>query len=310
MLHQWTRGLTAVGLGLVTLAGTASAQQVTRDMPGPIDSLQDLQDAGKMVFKSIDANNDGQISQQEAIDAANMAVGGLFFSADTDGNGVLSREEAQRARDKVMAAKPMARFLISRIKSSNPNPNPAGGGTPNPAAVAMTMVDTNNDGQLQATEVRQVVQTAVQGLFAAADTNRDGQMSPTEVNAAIAGAIKAAGQASFQAADDDRNGQLSRAEFDKALVDPANAIFSILDANNDGQLSQQELQSAQRIIGQQIQRTILPDAPNSPTSLINSGRRPEQVAPVPNFPTNPPAGTAPAAGTVPAGAPGTVPVPR
>jgi len=292
LTHQWTRGLKAVGLGLVTLAGTASAQQVTRDMPGPIDSLQDLQDAGKMVFKSIDANNDGQISQQEAVDAANMAVGGLFFAADADGNGVLSKEEAQRARDKVMAAKPMARFLISRIKSSNPNP--AGGGTPNPAAAAMTLVDTNNDGQLQATEVRQAVQTGVQGLYAAADTNRDGQMSPVEVNAAIAGAVKAAGQASFQTADADNNGQLSRQEFDKAIIDPANAVFAVLDANNDGQLSPQELQSAQKIIGQQIQRTILPEAPNSARNLIHNNQKPAQVAPVPTFNPNAPAATAPA----------------
>ncbi len=65
----------------------------------------------------------------------------------------------------------------------------------------MGLVDANNDKQLQATEVRQAVQTAVQGLFAAADTNRDGQMSPIEVNAAIVGAVKAVEQASFQAAD-------------------------------------------------------------------------------------------------------------
>jgi Ca2+-binding EF-hand superfamily protein len=281
--RHWTRGLKAVGLGLATLAGTAAAQEATRDIPGPIDSLQDLQDSGKMVFKSIDANNDGQISQQEAIDAANVAVGGLFFAADADGNGVLSKEEAQRARDKTLAAKPMARFLISRIKSATP---PPAGGSPNPAAAFMGLVDVNNDGQLQATEIRQAVQTAVQGVFAAADTNRDGQMSPVEVNAAIAGAVKAAGQASFQAADADNNNQLSRAEFDKALIDPANAIFAVLDANNDGQLSQQELQSAQRLLGQQIQRTILPEAPNSARNLLRSGQKPEQVAPVPNFQPN------------------------
>jgi len=293
--------LKAVGLGLFALVGTASAQETTKDMPGPIDSLQDVQDTGKMVFKSIDANNDGHISQQEAIDAANVAVGGLFFSADTDGNGVLSKDEAQKARDKVLAAKPMARFLISRIKSSNPNANQAGG-SPNPAAAVMTLIDSNNDGQLQATEVRQAVQTAVQGLFAAADTNRDGQMSPVEVNAAIAGAVKAAGQASFQAADQDNNGQLSRDEFGKAIVDPANAVFAVLDANNDGQLSQQELQSAQRIIGQQIQRSILPEAPNSARNLIQSGRKPEEVAPVPNFQPN-------AGAAAPAPAPGVVPAP-
>jgi len=298
--QHWTRGLKAVGLGLVTLMGTASAQHATPDIPGPLDSLQDLQDSGKMLFKSVDANNDGQISQQEAVDAANVAVGGLFFSADADGNGTLSKEEAQRAREKVLAAKPMARLLISRVKATAPQP---GGGTPNPANAAMGLIDVNNDGQLQATEVRQGVQTAIQGLYAAADTNRDGQMSPVEVNAAIAGAIKAAGQASFQAADGDNNGQLSRQEFDKAIIDPANAVFAVLDANNDGQLSQQELQSAQQIIGQQLQRSVLPEAPNSPRNMINQGARTIQAAPA--------AGAAPAPGAAfPATTPGTVPAPR
>jgi len=318
LTHQWTRGLKAVGLGLVTLAGTASAQQATPDVPGPIDSLQDLQDSGKMVFKSIDANNDGQISQQEAIDGANIAVGGLFFSADADGNGVLSREEAQRARDKVLAAKPMARFLISRVRSANPNPNPAGG-TQNPAAMAMTMVDTNRDGQLQASEVRQVVQTVVQGLFAAADTNRDGQMSPSEINAAIIGAARAAAQATFQAADNDNNGQLSREEFSRSITEPANALFGLVDTNNDGQLSQQEAQSAQRMVMSRLQMLQVPEPANSAGNLIESGRGPGQTGqPIPDVGgqnknqrrrpnrANPGQGGVPGAGGAPgaAGAPG------
>jgi len=278
-MHNWTRSLQAVGLGLVTLAGTATAQN--KDVPGPIDSLQDLQDTGRIVFKLVDENNDGQISQKEAVDAGNITVGGLFFRADANGDGVVTQDEAKQARDAFLAQKPMVRFLIERTKPSAPQANNAG--TPNPAAVFMGFVDANNDKQLQATEVRQAVQTGVQGLFAAADTNRDGFMSPIEVNAAIAGAVKAAQQASFQAADTDNNGQISKEEFQKSLTDPANAAFQVLDANNDGQLSPQELQSAGRIIENQIKRTMLPEAPNSARNLINSGQKPEQVAPVPNI---------------------------
>jgi len=302
-MHHWTRTLKAVGLGLIAMAATATAQ--TKDLPGPIDSLQDLQDTGRMIFKVIDENNDGQISQKEAVDAGNLAAGGFFFRADANGDGVVTQDEARQARDAALAQKPMLRFLIQRAQTVRTQPN---AGTPNPGAVFMGLVDANNDRQLQATEVRQAVQTAVQGLFAAADTNRDGFMSPVEVNAAIAGAVKAAQQASFQAADTDNNGQISREEFSKALTDPANAAFQILDANGDGQLSQQELQSAGRIIENQIRRTMLPEPPNSPRNLLNSGRRPEEVAPVPNIavPARPATGTVPA--TTPA--PGTVPVPR
>jgi len=310
-MQHWTRGLKAVGLGLITMAATATAQ--TKDVPGPIDSLQDLQDTGRMIFKVIDENNDGQISQKEAVDAGNLVAGGFFFRADANGDGVVTQDEAKQARDAFVAQKPMVRFLIQRAQTVKPQGN---AGTPNPGAVFMGLVDANNDRQLQATEVRQAVQTSVQGLFAAADTNRDGFMSPVEVNAAIAGAVKAAQQASFQAADADNNGQISKEEFSRALTDPANAAFQILDANGDGQLSQQELQSAGRMIENQLKRTMLPEAPNSARNLINSGRRPEEVAPVPNIavPARPAAGTIPPIGTVPAPgtapAPGTVPNPR
>ena len=288
--HPWKNGLKALGFGLIALAGTASAQNVTKDVPGPIDSLQDLQDTGRMLFKLVDENNDGQISQKEAVDAGNLAVGGLFFRADANGDGVVSQEEARAARDTFIAQKPMVRFLISRAQSAK---TASGAGAPNPAAVFMGLVDANNDKQLQATEVRQAVQTAVQGAFAAADTNRDGQMSPVEVNAAIVAAAKAARQASFQVADANGDGQISKEEFTKALTDPSNAAFAILDANNDGQLSQQELQSAARIIEGQIKRSILPEPANSPRNLIESGQRPEQAAPVPTIPVQVRPGTAP-----------------
>ena len=281
IMHHWMNGMKAVGLGLVTLAGTATAQ--TKDLPGPIDSLQDLQDTGRSVFKLVDENNDGQISQKEAVDAGNVTIGGLFFRADADGNGVVTPEEAKASRDTFLAQKPMVRFVMSRIEASKPQAYGANGGSPNPAAAFMSLVDANGDKQLQATEVRQAIQTTVQGLFATADTNRDGLMSPIEVNSAIVGAVKAAEQATFQAADLNRDGQISKEEFTKSLTDPANAAFMVLDANNDGQLSQQEMISAGKMIEAQVKRTIVPEPANSLRNLINSGQKPEQVAPVPNI---------------------------
>lgn len=280
MLRQrWTMGLNALGFGLVAMVGTASAQ--TADMPGPIDSLTDLQDSGRIMFKLVDENNDGQISQVEATNAGYLAVGGLFFRADANGDGSVTKEEAKTARDAFLAQKPIVRFMIERTKTIKPQAN---GGSPNPAAVFMGLVDANNDGNLQATEVRQAVQTAVQGGFAAADTNRDGLMSPTEVNAALVGAVKAAQQATFQAADADRDGQVSKEEFTKSLTDPVNAAFAVIDANNDGKLSPQELQSAGKIIESQVKRLVVPEPANSAKNLINSGMKPEQVAPVPVIP--------------------------
>jgi len=275
------RQVKITGLAFIAMAAASWAA----DVPGPIDSLQDLQDTGKMIFKLADTNNDGQISQKEAIDAGNLAVGGFFFRADANGDGVLSRDEARLARDQFLAQNPLLRVVLSK----NPNIQAAANGNPpagTPAAAAGqafgNLLDANNDGQLQATEVRNMVQTTVTALFATADTDRSGGLSPTEVNAAMIGMAKAAAQTAFQAADLDRNGAISQAEFDRAIIEPAHAVFRTIDANNDGQITPDEAQSAQRVIAGQIRMFQVPEPANSASNLIRSGRNPAEVAPVPS----------------------------
>jgi Ca2+-binding EF-hand superfamily protein len=298
--QQWIKAFSAAALGLATMATGARAQSTAsvldRDLPSPMEALETMQDAGKIIFKVVDENNDGQISQAEAIDAGNLIVGGFFFRADTNGDGVVSAQEAQAARDTFLAQKPILKFVIARAETVKP----ANGSSVNPGQVFMTLVDTNQDRQIQASEVRTAVQTVVQGIFATADTNRDGQMSPTEVNAAIVGVVKAAEQATFQAADLNNDGKISKEEFAKSLTDPASAVFAVLDANNDGQLSPQELQSAGRIVEGQLKRAMVVEPANSAANLIRSGLKPDQVAPVPNIATPRPGQTsAPAPGSVP-----------
>jgi len=238
-----------------------------------------------MVFKMADTNNDGQISQKEATDAGNLLVGGFFFRADQNGDGVLSQDEARQARQAMFAQQPLLRYVIQKAQyqaqqAGGNNANAAA----NPAATVGNLLDTNNDKQLQATEVRQAVTTAVQGLFAVADTNRDGQISPTEINSAIVGAARSAAQAAFQQADADRDGSLSRDEFDKAIIEPAHMVFGILDGDNDGKITQQEAQRARQLIATQMQHLMVPEPSNSARNLIRSGVSPDQVAPVPVVP--------------------------
>jgi len=280
MRTNWMRTIGIMGLGLLmtTTVGRAG------DVPGPIDSLQDLQDTGKMIFKLADENNDGQISQKEALDAGNLVVGGFFFRADANGDGVLSKDEARQAKEQFLAAHPLVRIFLTRNPNIEAVANgnaPAGTPSANAAQAFETMLDANHDGQLQASEVRQMVQTAVTAMFAASDTDRNGQLSPTEVNAALIGAAKAAALAAFQAADTDKNGQISQAEFDRAIVEPAHAIFRSVDANNDGQISQEEAQAAQRAVGSQIRMLQVPEPANSARNLIRSARpaQPTTTAP-------------------------------
>ncbi len=291
MRNFMTRGMTAA-FGLATvLGGAANAQQeanpaVSRaldnnDVPGPIDSLQDLQDTGKIAFKMADTNNDNQISQKEAIDAGNLLVGGFFFRADADGDGSISPEEAKAARDSLLQQKPLLRFVLERAKAANPNE--AAQGT-NAAKGLANLLDTNNNKKIEATELRQAVQTGVQGLYATADTNRDGQMSPAEVNAAILGAANAMATAAFQAADADKDGGLSKEEFMKAAQAPVNAAFAVFDANGDGKITPQEADNARRIVTAQFKQLMVPEPGNSARNLIETGRPANTVAPIPASP--------------------------
>jgi len=236
-----------------------------KDLPGPIDSPKDIQDTLKMAFMAADANHDGLISKQEATDAANMIVGGLFFRADANGDGKVTQDEARQIRQQVMSQQPMLRLLVGRARRQGQNTEQAQNGLRQVA----NLLDENNDKQIGANEIRDAVRTGVDAIYASADTDRDGQMSPAELNAAAIGMARAAGQAAFAAADADNNGQISREEFEKAIIEPARIAFGVLDANGDGQLSQQEAQQAQQVIVSRM-RVSIPDARG-------------QQAPIPNF---------------------------
>jgi len=285
--------LKALSLGLLLAAPAAVRAQEHRELdlqnaPSPMEAIRDIQNTGRMLFMMADVNHDGQVSQQEAVDANNLLVGGFFFRADADGNGVVSPEEARTMSDRYLNQNPWLKYIVGTLRAQarqKDGQNNTNQGNANGLQAMASLIDTNSDKQIQATELRQLVQTATQGMFAAADTNRDGQMSPSEVNAAVAGAVRAMGQASFQQADDDHNGQLSRAEYDKAIIEPANVVFQILDLNNDGQISQQEAQRIQGAIASQVRMMKLPEPANSPTNLIESGRLPREASPVPNFST-------------------------
>ena len=238
-----------------------------------------------MLFKLADTNNDGQISQKEAVDVGNLLVGGFFFRADANGDGILTPEEARTARESLLQQQPLLRYVMQ--KAQPPNANGAQLGTVatstaeggNPIAAIGKMLDTNNDQKIEGAELRQAVQGGVQVLFSVADTNQDGQLVPAELNQAVAEAAKTVVQTAFQKADDDHNGALSVAEFDKALAEPAHAIFRVLDGNSDNQLSLQELERAQQIIAAQIQRLRVPEAQNSIRNQMQHGNTPSAGLP-------------------------------
>lgn len=254
--------LTALSTTMIAAASAGAVRADDKDSIGPIDNLGDLQDAAKMAFKMADANNDGQISQKEAVDAGNLLVGGFFFRADANGDGKVTKEEGDQARENLLNQRPILRFVLQRAEQetaaqgAKPELDQAGKNIKN-------AIDANGDGALDATELRQAVQTGVQSLFLASDRNGDGQLSPAEINGAAVEMGRAGLQAAFQNADADKNGAVSREEFDKAIVNPANVVFRVMDANNDGQLSNDELQSGVRVIVGELRNLQVPEPANS-----------------------------------------------
>jgi len=265
-----------VGAGLLGMLLSCGAQADDKEMPGPVDSLSDLQDLGKMLFKMADTNNDNRISQREAVDAGNLLAGGLFFRADANGDGTVTAAEAATAREAVFNQKPLLRFIFQRTQEETARQG-------NQAAVnqgqqtIMSVLDSNRDGNFSAAELRQAVQTSVQSLFLMADKNADGQIDVNEVNAAIADASRAAVQTAFNAADTDRNGAVSQAEFDKAIINPAHILFGILDANRDNQLSADELRSGMQIIQRELRGLQVPQPANS----LSNQLRQQATSPAP-----------------------------
>lgn len=289
---EWIRGLAAAGLGVAALTTSATAQQAPAaggqqrnpapalignagnqaqpttavDLPGPIDTPRDLQDTAKMLFMMADANHDGQISKKEANEAGYTVVGGLFFRADANGDGKVTQEEARTVREEVMKQNPMLKLVFQTTKQQ------AGNQATNPETVIQTvsnLLDTNNDKQLTAPELRKAVETVTDTLYGVADTNRDGQMSAAEVNAATVALARDAGRLAFRVADGDGNGQISKDEFEKAIIEPARVVFGVIDSNNDGQLSADEAQRWQNYIVQRVQTAAPKGA--------------DQIGPLPDF---------------------------
>jgi len=317
-------GMGTLSVGLLVMTSLAGAQQENRgqenrrperlvqDLPSPMEAIRLIQNVGRTMFMAADINHDGLLSQREATDANNTLVGGFFFHADRDGNGVVTQEEAKAVQESFLNQNPWVRRIVETIEKQQKSPRESN--MPDPIQSFTVLLDTNNDKQIQASEVRELVQTTTQSIFAAADTNRDGQMSPSEINAALAGAARSAAQFGFQQADLDGNGSLSRAEYDKAIIDPADLVFQLVDLDHNGQISQQEAQQTERTIIQQVRMFQLPEPSNSLTNLIESGKLPEEAAPVPTFATpnltQPRRQAAPAAQPAPAPQPARLAPPR
>jgi Ca2+-binding EF-hand superfamily protein len=270
----------AVGAGLLGMLLTCGVRaDDQKGLPGPIDSLGDLQDTGKMLFKLADTNNDNRISQKEAVDAGNLLAGGFFFRADANGDGTVTPDEARAGREALFNQKPLLRFIFERTRDESQRQG-------NQAQInqakqtVMNLLDSNHDGNFSAPELRQAVQNSVQTIFMMGDKNGDGQLDPAEVNAAVIDAGRAAVQTAFNTADLDKNGAVSQQEFDRAIINPAHVLFRIFDANNDNQISQDEMRSGMQILAREMRQLRVPEPGNSISNQLRRQNAAQAAPPV------------------------------
>jgi Ca2+-binding EF-hand superfamily protein len=110
------------------------------------------------VFKSFDTNGDGVVTKEEAQAAANARVDKIFADLDTNHDGQITQEEVQAARA-ARRAEMEAKFA-ARFKQA----------------------DTNGDGQLSKDEVQAGMPMLARG-FDRLDSNKDGELSMDEIKA-------------------------------------------------------------------------------------------------------------------------------
>lgn len=187
--------LLVLTLGLVLVTGATAALAQRGQQAGHKDHAAKL--------RKLDANGDGAISRQEAQGRGEK----LFAKLDANHDGLLSSEElkaAQQDRRKGVGSK-----LFSKM-------------------------DTNGDGSIQAGEFRGDPEQ-----FARLDTNQDGSLTREELGrAAHLGKGKRIGKL-FETMDANDDNKIERSEFRGN-----DQQFARLDENNDGWLSRGELQKA------------------------------------------------------------------
>lgn len=184
-----------------------------------------------VLLTRLDTNDDGKVAKPEARSAANFAVGGSFFEADNNGDGVITPEEGLDARKRLIKQHPEWSALLSAV------PKKAEG---NPLAELAQMVDVEYGKPLKAQEARAAVHRAVDQLYATADQNKDNTLTAQEAQKASWQAAQAVGAVTFQTADANNDKALTMQEFQSALTGPAEVAFKMADANNNGKLTQEE----------------------------------------------------------------------
>jgi Ca2+-binding EF-hand superfamily protein len=178
-----------------------------------------------------DSDGNGQISRREAQSFANFVIGGFFFKADTNGDGVVSPEEGLSARSDFIGQYPALATLLDQARSM-------AGESPFKALAAM--LDLEYGKSLSADDARAAAKGALDDVFDVADSDSNGTITPAEARVASWAGVRNLGQQAFRSVDANADGKLDLAEFQGAVDKTAKLAFEAGDANDNGTLTEQE----------------------------------------------------------------------
>lgn len=190
-----------------------------------------------------DENGDGQISKEEATTISNFLIGGFFFRADTNSDGVVTQEEGKEERSKLAGEYPAVAGFFMRA-------NKELGGHPFQAVGDILNVDYGKP--LSMADARNAAHAGVDDFFRVADADHDGRVSPAELKKLADEGARAAGRAMFQAADTDHSGGVSLAELQAALQSSEKVVFDAADTNKNGQLTEAEASAAMNDLAMRV----------------------------------------------------------
>jgi Ca2+-binding EF-hand superfamily protein len=238
MNRRWTKSALVVAASFgAALFGAGAARAQGGATPDEAWAIVDR------TFTAADANGDGRVDRKEADERANFLVGGLFFQADLDKNGVLSKDEMSRYAHSIAQSAPELASALSAFADV------AG----SDALQDMTgRLGVKPGDELSVAEAQQAASRAVAALFAAADRDQDGVLTREELHQKVRVWTAAAGQRAFAEADTNGDGVLSQDEFEVAMIGPLRSAFATADTDHNGQLSPEEMRTAVRLLADQV----------------------------------------------------------
>ena len=156
-------------LAVVVLPQALAAQEAKRPgRPGP-----------EMLFKRLDANQDGAISADEVPDGVPEPIKQALIRADQNKDKRVTAEEFKEAVKRHHGGSPHGR---SPQRPGVPQAGPPKGFTP---GILFQRLDANKDGAVSAAEVPDGAPEAIKQMLVKADRNKDKKVTPKEFREAV-----------------------------------------------------------------------------------------------------------------------------